>query len=170
MSTRADAWWTWPTQRAVMPPRRADRTIGRPRRSKDHERLGRLNTLAEIASEAWTARDEDDLFAAIGSGCAELGLNAHIGIADPTGEFLSAPRKQPTAAPAVIKKVSPTQTRSPAVHQGCGYSVSSISATESHANEKNPTRQNNVTNVPNTCEKHPPTTRPCSRRSSTPDR
>jgi hypothetical protein len=92
VSARADAWWTWPVQRAVLPPRAVHRTIDTPRRWKVQMRLGRLNTLADIASEAWAARNEDDLFDAIGTGCAQLGLNAHLGIADPTGQFLTVRR------------------------------------------------------------------------------
>jgi hypothetical protein len=91
VSAHADAWWTWPVQRSVPPPRGADRLANRGR-VNDELRLGRLDTLADIASQAWAAGDEDDLFDAIGNGCARLGLNAHLGIADPSGEFLTVRR------------------------------------------------------------------------------
>jgi hypothetical protein len=92
VSARAEAWWTWPVQRAVLSPRTLYQAVSAPRRANDEKRLRRLNTLAEIASAAWSARDEDDLFDAIGAGCARLGLNAHLGIADPTGQFLTVRR------------------------------------------------------------------------------
>jgi hypothetical protein len=86
---RTEAWWTWPVQTAVPPPRAVYRTLGFPTPDgDDDERVRRLDALAEVASEAWDACDEDALFDAIASGCARLGLNAHLAIADVDGACL----------------------------------------------------------------------------------
>src|SRR5687767_15199819 len=83
------AWWTWPIQRSVLSPRAVRRALVAPARiAEERLRVRRMDTLAEVASEAWAALDEDGIFDAIGNGCAQLGLNAHIGIADATGAFL----------------------------------------------------------------------------------
>jgi hypothetical protein len=86
---RTEAWWSWPVQLVVPAPRATHRiAIAAAPSNEEKSRLIRLDALADVASDAWTARDEDDVFDAIGTACARLGLNAHLGIADPTGTFL----------------------------------------------------------------------------------
>ena len=89
MNPPAARWWTWPVQHGVLAPRPGYRTLVAAAAANDEKtRVRRLDTLAEVASNAWAAVDEDAIYDAIGTGCARLGLNAHIGIADATGAFL----------------------------------------------------------------------------------
>ena len=100
------AWWTWPVQRAVLAPRAGPRTLVDAAAANDEKsRVRRLDVLAEVASNAWAAADEDAIYDAITTGCARLGLNAHIGIADTTGSFLVVRRIILTAGGEEIERI-----------------------------------------------------------------